>query len=131
MKIAHLKQLYNFYNKTLFDGKLVSDVTFRITSARSYWGACWCYYDNDPAKREYKIMVASRVATHKNPLVTPTTIIIHEMIHLFQYMTYPQSVMLDKGYAAHDRVFFNYLDMIEYQHGIPMLRDFQIEHPKG
>lgn len=127
MKLIELKRMYDFYNKTLFSGRLVNDVSMVITAARKYYGAAVCYYEGDgTTNRTYKIHFAKQLERCRHPDVNYHTIMIHEMIHIFQYMTYPQKVMMDKGAAEHDKIFFNWLDMIEYQHGIKMYRDFQV-----
>jgi hypothetical protein len=126
MKLAQLKAMYDFYNKTIFNDRLVKDVSFVITGAKKYYGAALCYYEGDGTNtREYKIHFAKMIERSRHPLVNYNTIMIHEMIHVFQYMTYPFSWMKEKGTAGHDKVFYNWLDMIEYQHRIPMYRDFE------
>ena len=126
MKLANLKAMYDFYNKAIFGGRLVNDVAMVITGATKYYGAAWCIYEGNGEGRIYKIHFAKRIERSRHPLVNYNTIMLHEMIHIFQYMTYPQEKMLAKGAADHDKIFFNWLDMIEYQHGIKMYRDFQI-----
>jgi hypothetical protein len=126
MKLAQLKTMYDFYNKTIFNDRLVKDVKFAITGARKYYGAALCYYEGDGNNtREYKIHFAKAIERSSHPLVTYKTIMLHEMIHVFQYMTYPLAWVKAKGEAGHDKVFYNWLDMIEYEHGIPMYRDFE------
>ena len=127
MRLDALKSMYDFYNKTLFGGRLVNDVAMVITGAKKYYGSAWCIYEGEgTTNRIYKIHFAKQIERSRHPLVNYNTIMIHEMIHIFQYMTYPQKAMLAKGAANHDKVFFNWLDMIEYQHGIKMYRDFEI-----
>lgn len=127
MKIKLISHLYNTYNASLFDGKLPNDVKFAVTAARSYFGCAICLYDpeNLAKGREYKIHIAKEVERTSRRLVTLDTILIHEMIHIYQYVTYPQKWVLQNKAAGHDRVFMNYLDIIEYQHRIPMFRDFE------
>jgi hypothetical protein len=125
MKLVQLKEMYDFYNKTIFGDRLIKDVSFVITGARKYYGAALCYYEGDGKNsREYKIHFAKAIERCGHPRVSYKTIMIHEMIHIHQYMTYPFAWVKEKGCAAHDRVFYNWLDKIEYQHGIPMYRDF-------
>lgn len=129
MKNKQIRKLYDKYNGIIFDNLLPhsSEITIKKNTKMKSWGMCIGYRDlksiidfEDLDTKDYEILLnpkaIKRDARHFEHL-NPDAVLIHEMIHLWQYFT-------GKFKSDHDKKFFKWLDKIEKKHGIGMIREF-------
>jgi hypothetical protein len=110
-RIVYLWEMWHYFNKRYFGGKLTPPKAIRLTSARSYDGAM--VYKGSLSKTLFhlkdqtKIMLAARL-NERNLMGT----LLHEMVHQYQQVLEVEPL--------HDPLFQSYCRWIERQTKFPL-----------